>query len=64
MKKNSKDVYPSLLEVWDWKDEVFKDIKNKSYKERTKYFQLGLVEASKLLGKNLIKKADGSYNFL
>mgnify|MGYP001585648804 FL=1 len=54
----------SLEEVWEWKDEVYKDIKDKTFEEKQKYYDKGLNEAVRLLNKKLIKNSDGSYSII
>lgn len=60
----SKDVVISkaLLEVWEWKDEVYKDIKDKTFDEKQKYYSEGIDEAVKRLNGNLTRNPDGSYS--
>ena len=52
----------SMLEVWEWKDAVYNDIKNMSKEEKLKYFdeaskemmsEMGLKK--KEIGKNVYK---------
>lgn len=66
MKTIEKDTLASkaLLEVWKWKDEVYKDIRNMTFKEKQKYFEDGLKEAEQLLTAKLKKNPDGSYSFI
>lgn len=61
--KKTNVIYPSLQEVWDWKESVYQDIKNKNYIEKKTYYQNGLNEAALLIGKILIQNDDGSYCF-
>lgn len=51
----------ALMEVWEWKDEVYEDIKNKTFEEKQKYYEEGLKEAVKLLNGRIKKNPDGSY---
>jgi hypothetical protein len=64
MKTIEKDtsISKSLLEVWEWKDEVYKDIKNKTFEEKQKYYEEGLKEAVRLVNGKLKKNPDGSYS--
>lgn len=58
--EKSAPVSKALTEVWEWKDEVYNDIKNMTFEEKRKYFEQGLKDAERLLGVKLIKKPDGS----
>ena len=51
----------SLLEVWNWKEEIYKDIKDKSLKEKKKYFKQGLKDAVKILKGKLVKSSEGYF---
>lgn len=63
MKTIEKDtlVSKSLIEVWEWKDEVYEDIRNKTFEEKQEYYKEGLKEAVKLLNGKLKRNPDGSY---
>ena len=54
----------ALREVWEWKDEVYMDIKDKTFEEKQKYYEEGLKEAAKLLKGRLRKNPDGSYSII
>lgn len=65
MKMIEKDisiVSNALMEVWEWKDAVYNDIKDKTFEEKQKYYNEGLKEAERLLNGKLIKNLDGSYS--
>lgn len=65
MKTIEKDisiVSNALMEVWEWKDAVYDDIKDKTFEEKQKYYDEGLKEAERLLNGKLIKNPDGSYS--
>ncbi|MBI4690194.1 MAG: hypothetical protein HY754_08005 [Nitrospirae bacterium] len=69
MKTIEKDVSISniskaLLEVWEWKNEVYNDIKNKTFEEKQKYYENGLKEAVRLVKGKLKKNPDGSYSII
>lgn len=64
MKAKNKVISKSLGEVWKWKEEVYLDIKDKSFLEKKEYFQQGLEEALKVLGGKLYKNEDGSYSII
>lgn len=51
----------ALMEVWEWKDEVYEDIKNKTFEEKQKYYEEGLKEAVRLLNGRIKRNPDGSY---
>lgn len=51
----------SLLEVWEWKEEIYKDTKDKSFAEKKKYFKQGLKDAVKILKGKLVKSSEGYF---
>ena len=59
--KTDSKISKSLIEVWQWKERVYEDIKDKNFTEKSKYYEQGLNEAVKLLNGQLIKNVDGSY---
>lgn len=61
MKSTEKVISKALLEVWQWKDEVYKDIKDKTFEEKQKYYWEGINDAAKRLNGNLVRNPDGSY---
>ena len=66
MKTNEKiaPVSKALSEVWDWKDAVYKDIKNMSFEEKRVYFENGLKEAVKMIKGKVKTNSDGSYSIV
>ena len=66
MKTNEKiaPVSKALSEVWEWKDAVYKDIKNMSFEEKRVYFEDGLKEAVKMIKGNVKTNSDGSYSIV
>jgi len=64
MKTKNDTISKALTEVWKWKEEVYQDIKNKSFNEKRKYFREGLEEAIKVTGGKLNKNDDGSYSII
>jgi len=60
-KKNNNILSKSLQEVWEWKDEVYKDIKNKNFEEKQEYYREGLNDAVFLLKGKLERNSDNSY---
>ncbi|MGR3310216.1 MAG: hypothetical protein ACUZ77_05510 [Candidatus Brocadiales bacterium] len=66
MKTNEKTapISKALSEVWEWKDEVYEDIKDMSFEEKRAYFEKGLKEAVKMLNGKLKTNSDGSYSMV
>jgi hypothetical protein len=60
MKTTETAISKSLLEVWEWKDAVYQDIKDKSADERKAYFHEGVEIAAKILGSRVVVNPDGS----
>lgn len=54
----------ALSEVWEWKEEVYKDINGMSFEEKRRYFEKGLNKALKLLKGKLKTNSDGSYSIV
>lgn len=52
----------ALSEVWEWKDEVYKDTKDMSFDEKRKYFDRSFKKAVKTLNGKLKTNSDGSYS--
>ncbi|MEK7360009.1 MAG: hypothetical protein AAB422_06510 [Planctomycetota bacterium] len=57
-------VSKALSEVWEWKDAVYKDIKNMSFEEKRVYFEKGLKEAVKMIKGKVKTNSDGSYSIV
>lgn len=66
MKTNEKmaPVSRALSEVWEWKDAVYKDIKNMSFEEKRVYFEKGLKKAVKMIKGKVKTNSDGSYSIV
>ena len=66
MKTNEKiaPVSKALSEVWEWKDALYKDIKNMSFEEKRVYFENGLKEAVKMIKGKVNTNSDGSYSIV
>ena len=64
MKSTEKTISKALLEVWEWKDEVYKDIKDKTFEEKQRYYLEGMDEAVKRLNGNLTRNPDGRYSIV
>lgn len=62
--KRAVPISKALSEVWEWKDEVYKDINNLSFEEKKEYFDKGLKEAVKILKGKLKNNPDGSYSII
>jgi len=54
----------ALLEVWEWKDEVYNDVKDLQFKEKKEYYAKGLKEAAKILEGKIKTNPDGSYSIV
>ena len=66
MKTNEKiaPVSKALSEVWEWKDAVYKDIKNMSFEEKRVYFENDLKEAVKMIKGKVKTNSAGSYSIV
>jgi hypothetical protein len=64
MKAKNDTISKALTDVWKWKEEVYLDIKDKSFEEKRDYFREGLEEAIKVTGGKLSKNEDGSYSII
>lgn len=66
MKTNEKiaPVSKALSEVWEWKDAVYKDIKNMSFEEKRVYFENSLKEAVRMIKGKVKTNSDGSYSIV
>lgn len=53
----------ALLEVWTWKDSVYRDTAGKDFSEVRQYFADGMKEAAQILGASIVINSDGSYSF-
>ena len=62
--KKTMPISRALTEVWEWKEEVYKDINKMSFEEKQKYFKKGLTDAAKLLKGKLKANPDGSYSIV
>jgi hypothetical protein len=62
MKKKDEAISRALSDAWKWKEEVYRDIKDKSTNEKIDYFREGLEEAIKITGGTLNRNEDGSYS--
>lgn len=57
-------VSKALAEVWEWKDEVYKDVKDMSFEEKQEYYRNSLREAAKTLKGKLKTNPDGSFSIV
>lgn len=62
--EKSVPISKALSEVWEWKEEVYEDIKDKSFEKKQKYFEQSLKEAVNILKGKLKRNADGSYSIV
>lgn len=61
MKVLDRIVSVAQEEVWEWKEEVFRDIKDKTFEEKRVYFNKGLNKAVTIIKGKLKKNPDGTY---
>jgi hypothetical protein len=61
MKTAERVISKSLQEVWEWKEAVYRETKDKNLEETKAYFRKGLQRAAKIIGARLKKNPDGSY---
>lgn len=54
----------ALVEVWEWKDEVYNDVKDMRFEEKEEYYANSLKEAAKILKGKLKANLDGSYSII
>lgn len=54
----------ALVEVWEWKDEVYNDVKDMRFEEKEEYYANSLKEAAKILKGKLKANPDGSYSIV
>ena len=52
----------SLEEVWQWKEQVFEETKDKSFVELKKIYFNSLKKAAEFIGAKLVQNADGTYS--
>lgn len=66
MKRVKSDyvVSKTLLEVLEWKESVYEEMKDKSFEERKRILSDAMIEAASILKAQLVKKEDGSYRFV
>jgi len=62
--EKSVPISKALSEVWDWQDEVYKDIKDISLEEKQECYKNGLKEAVKIIKGKLKANPDGSYSIV
>jgi hypothetical protein len=54
---------PSLIEVWEMKDAVAKEMEGKTDEEIIKMFHQSMIDAAKSIGATLVKLPNGNYKF-
>ncbi len=57
-------VSKALSEVWEWKDEVYNDVKDMSFEEKKVYYERSVKEALRILKGKLKTNPDGSYSIV
>jgi hypothetical protein len=64
MKEIEKKVeYPSLVEVWEWKDAAAKELEGKTDEEIFQLRHQTMIECAKIIGATLVKLPNGNYKF-
>ena len=59
-----KEDYPSLVEVWEWKDAVAKEMEGKTVEEQLAIYRQARIDAAKAIGATLVKLPNGNYKFV
>lgn len=54
----------ALVEVWEWKDEVYNDVKDMRFEEKEEYYANSLKETAKILKGKVKANPDGSYSIV
>jgi hypothetical protein len=57
------ETLPSLIEVWEMKDAVAKEMEGKTDEEILQMFHQAMLDAAKAIGATLIKLPNGNYKF-
>jgi hypothetical protein len=55
---------PSLIEVWEMKDAVQKEMEGKTWEEQMEIYQQAMVKAAKILNKTIVKLPNGCSIFV
>ncbi|MBS4028074.1 MAG: hypothetical protein KGZ58_05480 [Ignavibacteriales bacterium] len=63
-KIRTKEISHSLEEVWDWKEQVYQEIKGKTFEEKKKVYSDALQEAAIILHSQLVQNENGTYHFV
>jgi shikimate kinase len=63
-KISSKEISHSLEEVWDWKEQVYQEVKDKTFEEKQKVYSDALQEAANILHSKLLRNENGTYRFV
>lgn len=65
MKTTKKEpISKAIKEVWEWKDEVYEEIKKMSFDEKRNYYEQSLKKAVRMLKGKLETNPDGSYSIV
>lgn len=62
--KKTVPISKALTEVWEWKEEVYKDINKMSFEEKKRYLEKGLNKAVRSIKGKLETNPDGSYSII
>ena len=64
MKKSKKyEELPSLIEVWEWKDAVAKEMEGKTVEEQLEIYRQARIDAAKGINATIVKLPNGNYKF-
>ena len=64
MKNIEKSKSKALSEVWEWKEEVYEDIKDMPFEEKRKYFDASFKKVLKIMNGNFKTNPDGSVSIV
>ena len=60
MKETKKfEETPSLVEVWEWKDEVAKEMEGKTSEEQMEIYDQAMIKAARIIKAKIIKLPNG-----
>jgi len=64
MKESKKyEELPSLVEVWEWKDAVAKEMEGKTVEEQLEIYSQARIDAAKSINATIVKLPNGNYKF-
>ena len=65
MKESKKfEELPSLVEVWEWKNAVAKEMEGKTVEEQLAIYRQARIDAAISIGATLVKLPNGNYKFV